>query len=90
MRLSIANEELERQRLHVELMAYDGKEIRFEPIFSFKPIVDALVAILGIHTHLLLFWQFTIEYGKMHEEMLRAWSEKCMKELEAHHEHSAH
>ena len=37
-----------------------------------------------------LFWKFTIEYGKMHEEMLRAWSEKCMKELEAHHEHSAH
>lgn len=37
-----------------------------------------------------LFWQFTIEYGKMHEEMLRAWSEKCMKELEAHHEYSAH
>ena len=37
-----------------------------------------------------LFWQFTIEYGKMHEEMLRAWIEKCIKELEAHHEHSAH
>ena len=36
-----------------------------------------------------LFWKFTIEYGKMHEEMLRAWSEKCMKELEAQHEYSA-
>ena len=36
-----------------------------------------------------LFWKFTIEYGKMHEEMLRAWSEKCMKELEAQHEHFA-
>ena len=36
-----------------------------------------------------LFWKFTIEYGKMHEEMLRAWSEKCIKELEAQHEHFA-
>ncbi len=37
-----------------------------------------------------LYWKFTIEYGKMHKEMLRAWSEKCMHELEEQHEHSTH
>ena len=37
-----------------------------------------------------LFWKFTIEYGKMHEEMLKAWSEKCIKELEEQHECTSH
>ena len=37
-----------------------------------------------------LFWKFTIEYGKMHDEMLKAWSEKCIKELEEQHERTSH
>ena len=37
-----------------------------------------------------LFWKFTIEYGKMHDEMLKAWSKKCIKELEEQHECTSH
>jgi transcriptional regulator, padR-like family len=37
-----------------------------------------------------LFWKFTIRFGVMYEEMLRAWCEECIRELEGFkHEDSA-
>ncbi len=29
-----------------------------------------------------MFWRFTIEFGRMYEEMVRRWSEQCIRELE--------
>jgi transcriptional regulator, padR-like family len=37
-----------------------------------------------------LFWKFTIRFGVMYEEMVRAWCEECIRELEGFkHEDSA-
>ena len=37
-----------------------------------------------------LFWKFTIRFGVMYEEMVRAWCEECIRELEGlKHEDSA-
>lgn len=30
-----------------------------------------------------VYWKLTIEYGRMYEEMQRAWCEACIRELEA-------
>ena len=51
--------------------------------------VDAYAAQMG-DPEKALFWKFTIEYGKMHDEMLKAWSKKCIKELEEQHECTSH
>lgn len=51
--------------------------------------VNAYAAQMG-DPEKVLFWKFTIEYGKMHDEMLKAWSEKCIKELEEQHECTSH
>lgn len=37
-----------------------------------------------------LFWKFTIRFGVMYEDMVRAWCEECIRELEGFkHEDSA-
>ncbi|MBR0206506.1 MAG: PadR family transcriptional regulator [Clostridia bacterium] len=29
-----------------------------------------------------MFWRFTIEFGRMYEEMVKRWSKQCIRELE--------
>lgn len=60
----------------------DGRELAVSA-------VDAYAAQMGAPEK-ALFWKFTIEYGKMHDEMLKAWSEKCIKEMEEQHERASH
>lgn len=38
-----------------------------------------------------LYWKFTIDFGRMYENMLREWCEHCIRELEEiRHENTSH